>query len=136
MRLTSAVTNEGNKGIQNEAFTPSGQTVLAELSLYAIFFPSLTSILLFKNLLFRSAVFAVPRNLVSKFARLRASSTDFTIFYSSDFIQKPISFDLHPRKKCWPSWPTSLVRDLSSGGRGSARAIFSVRSQRRRTTLQ
>ena len=36
---------------------------------------------------------------VKKFTRVRLTSTDFAIVPDSDFIQRPISFDLYPRKK-------------------------------------
>ena len=37
--------------------------------------------------------------VVKKFARVHQTSTDFDFIYPADFIQKPNSFDSHPRKK-------------------------------------
>ena len=68
----------------------------------------------------------VPRvSIVKKFTRVRASSpdfarvrltsTDFAILHPYDFIQKPIAFDLHPRKKCWQSWSSSFFSGIIAG---------------------
>ena len=50
-----------------------------------------------------------------EFDAVRPTSTGFALFHSSDFMHRPISFDLHPRNKCWSSWQSSIVSGIFAG---------------------
>ena len=75
--------------------------------------------------------FARVHQTSREFTRLRASSPDFArvrlTSTSSPSFTLPISFDLHPQKKCspsWQSWPSSVFSGIFAGSKLANLANF------------